>query len=108
MNKSSIKPEQWEMPVSFRPDGVPVTLREFAEHKTPALSLSSLNQNQRAELTAQRIEKQSEFELGMVGHGEIGKEQAIAEVRAQTPIGLTLIEIETRAIIYLIEDARQS
>lgn len=105
--KPSIDKKQWNMPVSFREDGKTVTLREFIKGGSIALSLSSLDEDQRAELTAQRIQMQSKFELGMIGVGVVDKNQAIAEVKNKTSVGRTLIEIETRVIQHAIEQAKE-
>ena len=105
--KSSIRPEQWKMPVSFTVDGRPVTLKDFVDHEGAALSLSALNDDQRAELAAERIQQQPRFELGMIGAGVVDKASAIAEVRAKSPVGRTLIEIETRTVQSLVDQARR-
>src|SRR5258708_18042891 len=88
-----IPDEQWTRPVSFSADGTPVSLQDFLQPKAPALSLSELSADQRAELTAKRIELQPKFELAMVGAGIVDKERAIREVKEQTGVGRALIEI---------------
>ena len=105
--KLLINKKQWNMPVSFREDGKTVTLREFTKGDSVALSLSSLDEDQRAELTAQRIQMQPKFELGMIGGGVVDKDRAIAEVKNKTSVGRTLIKIETRAIQHAIEQAKE-
>jgi hypothetical protein len=104
-NTLKVPAEQWDLPVSLSPDGHWVTLKEAAENKTAALSFSQLSMEQQSELVAKRIESQPEFELAMVGPGNVGKERAIQEVRAQSSVGRTLIEIEQRMIARMLNRA---
>ena len=104
-NKLTVPPEQWELPISLAPDGHWVTLKEVVENKTAALSFGQLSMEQQAELVAKRIESQPEFEMAMVGPGHVGKERAIQEVRAQSSVGRTLIEIEQRMIARMLNRA---
>jgi hypothetical protein len=99
--------KQWGMPAGFCSDGRTfATLREVVDPQTPTLSLSELTPEQQAELVAQRIASQKEFEVAMLGAGLVNKERAVAEVRAQSKIGRLLMEIESRMISNLIEQAR--
>jgi hypothetical protein len=72
------------------------------------LELTQLSPEQQAELTAARIQHQPKFQVGMVGVGVVDKERAIAEVKARSDVGRTLIEIENRALRMLIEKGRES
>ena len=102
-----IPDEQWELPFSLSADGKRhLTLREILEAGKHALSLAQLSPSQRAELTARRIARQPRFELAMVGAGVVSKEQAIAAVKAQSRVGLLLMEIEQRVMQGILEDAR--
>lgn len=104
----AIPQKQWEMPVSFSADGTKMaTLHEHVDPNVPTLSLAEMTTNQRAEIVAKRIEEQPKFEISMVGVGTIDKQRAIAEVKAQSKIGRTLIEIEQRLINDLIKRAAQ-
>ncbi len=103
-----IPSEQWSLPVSFNQEGAMVSLADFVAEEVPALALSQLNLDQRAELTAKRIELQPEMEVAMVGAGLIDKKRAITEVKSQTPVGRNLIEIEQIFIKNLIEEAKQN
>ena len=98
-----IPPKQWELPVSMGTDGHWVTLKEAIEEKVAMLSFGQLSLGQQAELVAKRIESQPEFELAMAGL--VNKEHAIQEVRAQSSVGRTLIEIEQRMIYRILEQA---
>jgi hypothetical protein len=99
--------EQWELPVSIAADGHLVTLREAVKEKAAALSFGQLSLDQRAELVAKRIESQPEFEVAMVGPGLVDKERAIQEVRSQSPVGRTLMEIEQRMISRMMKRASE-
>lgn len=100
--------QQLDLPVSFTPSGEMVTLREFVKNKeAPYLSLSSLTYSQRAKITAERLRRKPEVPLAMVGAGVIGKERAIDEVEAETPIGQDLIEAEQNAIRKLVDEAEK-
>lgn len=100
----NIKPEQWDLPVSMNAEGGFVTLREFVQDRKSALAFATLDDDQRASLTARRIELQPKFELGVLGAGIVDKDRAIAEVSGRTSIGRTLIEIESRIIGRLLEE----
>ncbi|MGE0131699.1 MAG: hypothetical protein AB7U82_26750 [Blastocatellales bacterium] len=80
-----------------------MTLGEIAEGGVAMLSQAQMTMEQRAELVARRIEMQPEFEIGMIGVGVVGKERAIAEVKAQSQVGRVLIEIEQRLLNKLME-----
>ena len=106
--RSVINTEQWDMPVSFDEQGKPVSLREYAKGGHNALSFSALSENQRAELAAKRIEMQPAFDMATIGAGVVSKERALDEVRTKSKLGRTLIEIETRVIMHLIDEAAKN
>ncbi|HVT89413.1 MAG TPA: hypothetical protein VHD56_11215 [Tepidisphaeraceae bacterium] len=102
----SISAKQWELPASFSADGTKlVNLKEVVDDNVATLSLPQLSESQQAELVAKRIELQPKFDIEMVGAGKINKERAIAEVRSNSPVGKTLVEIERRLISDMIERA---
>lgn len=93
--------KELKLPVSFTRDGKEVTLIDFMTTKrNVSLSLSSLKPSQLAEITIDRIKQKPEVKLMMLGSDVIDKERAIAEIEAQSPIGMVLIEAEQ----YEIED----
>lgn len=55
--RSVIKEEQWNMPVSFDSKGQPISLRDYVEGDSHALSFSELSDDQRTELAAKRIKR---------------------------------------------------
>ena len=103
--RSVIKKEQWDMPVSFDEEGMPISLRDYAEGRHNALSFSALSDDQRADLAAKRIEMQPDYEMATIGAGIVSKERAVDEVRTKTKLGRRLAQIETRVIMHLIEEA---
>jgi hypothetical protein len=103
--RSVIQKEQWEMPVSFDPEGKLISLREYVERGSKALSFSALSTDQRAELAAKRIEMQPDYEIATIGAGVVDKQRAVDEVRTQTKLGRRLAQIETRVIMHLIDEA---
>lgn len=105
--KLKVPAEQWALPVSMDVQGHLVSMRDTCAGKTAVLSLEQLSLDQQTELVAERIERQPKFELSMIGAGVMSKERAIAEVRAQTPVGRTLIEIELRMMARMMKRARQ-
>ncbi len=98
---------QLDLPVSMTPDGAWVTLKEAVEQKAAALSFGQMSLDQQAKLVAERIERQPEFELSMIGPGVVDKQRAIQEVRANTAVGRTLIEIEQRMISRMLKRASE-
>ncbi len=108
-HRTRIPAEQMDLPVTFDAAGHVVTLRQVQQADRGAvLSPASLSPAKRAELTVKRIEAQPKFEVAMVDGGLVGKERAIAEVKAQTEIGKVLMEIEQRVIQHLLEEVMKS
>ena len=92
------------MPVSFDTAGQPVSLRDYVEEPGTALSFSALNDDQRIELAAKRIEMQPDYEMASIGAGIVSKARAVEEVRTKTKLGRRLAQIETRVIQHLIDE----
>lgn len=105
--KLSVPDEQWALPVSMDAEGKLVSMRDACAPKTAVLSFAQLSLNQQAKLVSVRIKRQPKFKLSMIGAGVVSKERAIAEVRAQTPVGRTLIEIEQRMMARMMKRAEQ-
>lgn len=99
-----ITDEQWAMPVTFDAAGEPVTLREYADGKRPFLPLAALSEDQWLALAAARIVRQAGYELSSLGSGRIGRERAVAEVRAKTELGRRLARVETRVVVHLTDE----
>jgi hypothetical protein len=95
---------QLKMPVSYTTDGVKMaTLEEHINSAIPTLQLGEMSAEQRADVVVQRILSQKNYEITMPGVGTLDKERAIAEVKANSNIGKTLIEIEQRVINDLVQ-----
>jgi hypothetical protein len=100
--------KQWTMPAGFNADGSEhATLEEVLDPDVPTMQLSDLTLEQRAELTAKRLELQPKFELAMIGAGMVDKARAISEVKNKTKVGRLLIEIEHQMIRNLLEQAQK-
>jgi hypothetical protein len=100
--KTRIPKDQMDLPVTFDCAGKPLTLRQMMNGQAPAASLAELTADKKAELTATRIEAQPKFEIAIIGGGVVSKDRAVEEVKAQTDIGKSLIEIEERVIRSLL------
>jgi hypothetical protein len=98
-----IPKEQWDLPAGFRSDGQIATLRDVVNPKVPTVALSEVTPEQRVDLVVKRIEAQPDFKIATVGAGIVDKDRAIAEVRAGSSLGHTLMEIEQRVINNLTE-----
>ena len=111
-NKPLVPSEkQWEMPVSVTPDGRWISLREFTKRRRATLSSENLAEQlapgQQAKLVEKRLEYRPNFKVAMIGLGVVDRERAIEEIRAQTPAGLTLIDIELRTVARVIKRVRE-
>lgn len=103
---AAIPARQLNLPAGFSGDGKKmVPLRDVLSPEVPTRDFAELSPPQQAQLTAERIRRQRRFKIGMVGAGVIDKKRAIAEVKANTHVGRTLVEIEQRTIRMLKEKA---
>jgi hypothetical protein len=93
---------EWKRPIGFAADGELMTLRDAQARSKPLVDFSELSASQQAELVARRIELRKEIKLFMIGAGMIDKARALVEVRSQSKIGQTLIEIEQLVISDLL------
>jgi hypothetical protein len=101
--------KQWKMPAGFHADGVTMaTLEDVVDPDQPTTQLSDLSFEKRAELVLERLNRQPQIELAMIGAGMIDKARAITEVKHHTKVGRLLIEIEHQMIKNLIEHAQKS
>lgn len=100
--------KELKLPVSCTSDGNKITLEEYLTTKKDiSLSLSNLKPSQLAEITMDRIREKPEVKLMMLGSDVIDKERAIAEVEAQSSIGLVLMEAEQYEIEDTIEELEE-
>lgn len=96
------------MPVTFDTQNNVVSLRDYIAGGANVRSFPSLNDDQRIELAAKRIEMQPDYEIGAIGAGIVGGERAADEVRSKSKLGRKLAQIEMRMITHLIEEAEKS
>jgi hypothetical protein len=106
--KSAISEEQWNLPASFTPNGKLATLREVIAPSVHTLSLSDLTPEQTKTLVAARIEAQPKYDIMALGAGNVDKARAVAEVKAGSSLGQTLIEVEQRHLRDLVEHAQKT
>lgn len=106
-NTPVTREDHWSRPVAMAPDGQWISLREVVDEEPARFSFVQLTPEQQSELVAERIRQRPRFDFGILGLGVFSKKRALNEVRAQTRIGRTLIEVEQRMITLLIERARE-
>ena len=97
--------DHWSRSVAMAPNGQWLSLQEVVEEEPARFSFIQLTPEQQAELVAERIRQRPKYDIGILGLGVLDKKRAINEVRALTPIGCTLIEVEQRMIERLIKRA---
>jgi hypothetical protein len=102
-----IPSRQLRLPAGFHPDGRPAPLRHVLDPARPTIDGEQLTDDQRRQLTALRISRQKGFRIGVLGDGVVTKRRALQEVKAATPIGLALVDIEQRAIRLMREWAER-
>jgi hypothetical protein len=105
--RSVIKKVQWDMPVTYDPHNQPISLRDYVKGDCEALPFSSLSDEQRVALAAKRIELRPDFDCVSVLAGVVSRSRALQEVRAKSELGRRLIEIETRVVLHLIDEAQK-
>ena len=104
--KRRVPEKQWEMPAGYHADGKTLaTLKDVVDPHQATMQLTNLPFDKRAALVVERLTRQPQFELNMIGAGKIDKARAITEVKNHTKVGRLLIEIEHQMIRNLIEHA---
>lgn len=106
--KTPLSTEQLRMPAGYKNDGTIATLAEVISPQVATLDLAQLPAEQRRDVVVKRLEQLPSLDIVMIGAGHIDKERAIAEVKADTEIGHTIMEIEQRSINYLLNKAKQA
>ena len=106
--RRTVPEKQWEMPAGFHADGKTLaTLKDVVDPHKPTMQLTNLPFDKRAALVVERLSRQPQFELNMIGAGKIDKARAITEVKNHTKVGRLLVEIEHQMIRNLIEHAEK-
>ena len=65
-----------------------------ASFRLPAASLHTLNEDLQAKLTLERVKRDPKYNLGIIGGGQMSKEEVIANVEARTEFGREVIRAE--------------
>lgn len=99
--------DHWISPVAMDHNGQWLSLREVVEKEPFQMSFTDLTPEKKSELVVERIRLRPDFEMITIGKEIIDKIRAIKEVKRQTSLGLTLIDIEQRMIRMLLESARE-
>ncbi|MFN7983530.1 MAG: hypothetical protein U0Q11_16915 [Vicinamibacterales bacterium] len=95
------------MPAGFLAgSGRAASLKRVIDPKCQTVDVHALDEDQRCALTLKRIAKQRTFEFRTLEGQTLSKRRALAEVRKQTPLGRTLIDIEHRTIALMCEWCR--
>lgn len=101
---AGIPERQWNLPAGFTAgSGRAAALKKVVDPHCRTVDGPSLDEAQRCELTLKRIARQRTFEFRTLDGQTLSKRRALAEVRQQTPLGRTLIDIEHRTISLLCE-----
>ena len=104
---AGIPEKQWMLPAGFLArSGRAASLKRVLDPKCHTVDVHALDDDQRCALTLKRIAKQRTFEFRTLDGQTLSKRRALAEVRKQTPLGRTLIDIEHRTIALMCEWCR--
>ena len=108
-NQTKSKNRHGSQVAGYHIDGATTaTLDEILDPTVPTMSLAELSEEQRVNLVVSRLQmKPDDFRVSMIGPALINKTRAIAEVRAGSRIGRTLMEIEQALLLHLAETGRK-
>jgi hypothetical protein len=83
-------------PIAITPDGKFILPSEArtASFTLPPKSLHTLNEDLQAKLTLERVKRDPIYNLGIIGGGQMTKEEVIANVEARTEFGREVIRAE--------------
>lgn len=83
-------------PIAITQDGKFITLSEAktASFNLPAASLHTLNEDLQAKLTLERVKRDPIYNLGVIGGGQVSKEEVLANVEARTEFGREVMRAE--------------
>lgn len=108
-----IPQRQWTLPAGMHAaSGLPASLKDLVDPDVPTVSFEEMSRRRQADLVAARIQGQRRFQLWVLGGptARITKRGAIEAVRARTPLGEALIDVEQNLIAMVADEAtrRQS
>jgi hypothetical protein len=99
-----IPEKQWSLPAGFLAgSGRTAALKRVVDPNYRTTDVHELDDAQRCALTLKRIARQRTFEFMTLDGQTVTKRRALGEVRKQTPLGRTLIDIEHRTIALMCE-----
>jgi hypothetical protein len=102
-----LKAKQLALPAGFHETtGKHATMAQVVSPRTPTVDGVDLTMAQKVSLTVARISRQKRFRL-VTRQGAIGKARAIEEVRALTPLGLAIIDLEETAMQFVREEVER-
>ena len=82
-------------PLNIRRDGSFIVAKDIAEDTALSLgSLYTLDTDQQIQLTVERYALEPDFTMGVIGAGLYTRDEVIAEVKAQTPLGQDVVRAE--------------
>jgi len=111
INLKRVPRDQRDLPVGFAPGGRLVSLRDLARGDPDAKRVADpadMPRKRLVELTIERLKMQPDFRVGVLGKGMVDRDRAIDEVRRQTPLGKTLVDIEKYFIEYIVSTAQRA
>ena len=98
-NIHGIPEEQYDLPVLRAKGGKWRTLREIASNGNfGELSLHRYTRKEKIDIATERVRRQPEMQIAILGYGTINKKTALHEMQIQTEIGRELVELEMEAI----------
>jgi len=101
---SGIPEKQWSLPAGFVAGSRrTAALKRVVDPNYRTTDVHELDEAQRCELTLKRIARQKTFAFMTLDGQTITKRRALGEVRKQTPLGRTLVDIEHRTIALMCE-----
>jgi len=102
--------QQWGLAAGFAADGrTMLTLRDLVSRQAPTPSIDTLTEEQRRELTVERLRHFPDYKLCVLGLRQpVTQRRAIREVRQGTRLGQFLVRAEQNAIRLILDRARKS
>ena len=87
-----------QKPLNIMPDGRFIAAQDIAADAALSLgSLYTLDTAQQIQLTVERYALEPDFTMGVIGAGLYTRDEVIAEVKAQTPLGQDVVRAEKLA-----------
>lgn len=108
-DSSNVPEEQWDLPIGFKDDGTPMSLREFKNIERDHMHLAAITFDDLQNLVTMRIKAQDKYpSIMMLGKGKVDKERALQEIRENSDVGEYIVELERRVIEMMKEEAQKN